>query len=170
MLYSNLSHRLELEKDLEEYETEQQVNAQYVEEFAMLTSEKVSCHLVCLQSLNRENRNQKKFMKNRRQTREKKTWAVAKTSCDFTDLSSALNLVILYVSWYLFYKVLQPCMKEIWSPVTVWMNNSISNMMSYFLVQLCFVCRKISFCFTKIWSHSWRKWNGSHLHWYLVVH
>ena len=73
MLYSNLSHRLELEKDLEEYETEQQVNAQYVEEFAMLTSEKVSCHLVCLQSLNRENRNQKKFMKNRRQTREKKT-------------------------------------------------------------------------------------------------
>ena len=47
MLYSNLSHRLELEKDLEEYETEQQVNAQYVEEFAMLTSEKVSCHLVC---------------------------------------------------------------------------------------------------------------------------
>lgn len=35
-----LQKKLELEKDLEEYETEQQVNAQYVEEFAMLTSEK----------------------------------------------------------------------------------------------------------------------------------
>ena len=34
--------RLELERDLQEYEKEQQVNAQYVEEFAMLTSEKVS--------------------------------------------------------------------------------------------------------------------------------
>ena len=39
-----LCHRLELERDLDEYETEQQVNAQYVEEFAMLTSEKVSYH------------------------------------------------------------------------------------------------------------------------------
>ena len=29
---------------MDEYETEQQVNAQYVEEFAMLTSEKVSYH------------------------------------------------------------------------------------------------------------------------------
>jgi len=35
-------HRLDLERDLEEYEREQQINAQYVEEFAMLTSEKVS--------------------------------------------------------------------------------------------------------------------------------
>jgi len=34
-------HRLDLERDLEEYEREQQINAQYVEEFAMLTSEKV---------------------------------------------------------------------------------------------------------------------------------
>jgi len=34
--------RLELERELQEYETEQQINAQYVEEFAMLTSEKVS--------------------------------------------------------------------------------------------------------------------------------
>ena len=29
-------------RELEEYEREQQINAQYVEEFAMLTSEKVS--------------------------------------------------------------------------------------------------------------------------------
>lgn len=39
---SFLNCRLELERQLQEYETEQQVNAQYVEEFAMLTSEKVS--------------------------------------------------------------------------------------------------------------------------------
>ena len=32
---------MDLERDLEEYEKEQQINAQYVEEFAMLTSEKV---------------------------------------------------------------------------------------------------------------------------------
>lgn len=35
-----LQRKLDLERDLEEYEKEQQINAQYVEEFAMLTSEK----------------------------------------------------------------------------------------------------------------------------------
>jgi len=35
-----LQKKLDLERDLEEYEREQQINAQYVEEFAMLTSEK----------------------------------------------------------------------------------------------------------------------------------
>lgn len=35
-----LQKKLELERQLQQYETEQQVNAQYVEEFAMLTSEK----------------------------------------------------------------------------------------------------------------------------------
>ena len=46
-LYNNVAYhificgRLDLERDLEEYEREQQINAQYVEEFAMLTSEKV---------------------------------------------------------------------------------------------------------------------------------
>ena len=42
MVCFQLCCRLELERDLQEYQTEQQVNAQYVEEFAMLTSEKVS--------------------------------------------------------------------------------------------------------------------------------
>lgn len=35
-----LQRKVDLERDLEEYEKEQQINAQYVEEFAMLTSEK----------------------------------------------------------------------------------------------------------------------------------
>ncbi|CAH3198907.1 unnamed protein product, partial [Porites evermanni] len=36
----SLAASVDLERDLEEYEKEQQINAQYVEEFAMLTSEK----------------------------------------------------------------------------------------------------------------------------------
>ena len=44
---------MDLERDLEEYEKEQQINAQYVEEFAMLTSEKVS--LVLKQSRDKHN-------------------------------------------------------------------------------------------------------------------
>lgn len=154
MLYSNLSHRLELEKDLEEYETEQQVNAQYVEEFAMLTSEKVSCHSVCLQLLNRENRNQKKFMKNRRQTREKKTWAVAKTSCDFTDLSSDVEFNFYMFLGTYFIKFFSLAWKRFdHQSQCEWIIVSVIWCLIV-LVQLCFVCRKISFCFTKIWSHS----------------
>ena len=44
-------HRLELDRDLQEYQTEQQVNAQYVEEFAMLTSEKVSFDVMSFATL-----------------------------------------------------------------------------------------------------------------------